>query len=247
MLDIISQACTSLLNYDDFFVLGALAEYSYEEGDRNPSFGQVVRTMEVAGLDTHVIADLRAGVNRNLFRLLGESGCLDALNHNQCYGHDLELKCNATRRRAVVEVKVVYDGTFAKQYPVVALDREKLIHAKRPDTDVFQVVFFTQLPYYTYPVAQWYGQQKRWSSRSAYLVKPGILRQYGYLRQYLTDEPTWPQGGPQIRYLNAPTPRVPSKKLCEWFAQICKPFDAWRFDPATHLAEAAAGVAVWQY
>ncbi|GEM_PF-4257438 len=157
------------------------------------------------------------------------------------------LAKRSSDRQLAIEAKHVYDMTLAKYFAQVTADRSKLLKYKAVNgsADVWQVVFFVQLPEADYPTGRWYGN-KQGKRRCDYIKHRNILSQYKKVEGAL-GAATWPAGSPYIQPLRWPPVSFDPVLLSRWFDDIFKPDQSWNFDPRTYLHNAAVGVATWRH
>lgn len=247
MFDAIRAACVALTErYDDFWLLAALSDWSYEEGirgGRNKGFGKAVDSFERAGVPAALVAQLRAGINGNLADVLRARGL--AVQCNPDCGPDLELTSpTASPGRALIEVKLLFDGTLYKYYANVAADRDRLVGWKSPGMECVQAVFFTQLPCFHYPAGRWYGASKADPARQTRCL--GIRSQFQKLMSAMPHQPTWPESGVHVHPLPFPTGVVTEELLLRRYQEIFIPSRPWNFNATEQLKNAQVGVALWR-
>lgn len=139
--------------------------------------------------------------------------------------------------------------TSGKYYAEVAEDRRKLLQHQQsyPEDDIYQVVFFVQLPHFDYPAGIWYGH-KRCKARGEYLVAKTLSSQYDRVVRNIGRDATWPGTCPLIQKLTWPQAGIREGVVSGWFQQVFEPFDGLaEFSPAQHLKDAAVGTAIWEY
>src|SRR5436190_7591038 len=126
MFEVIRESCESLVTqFDDFWLIAAITDSSYEEGTRNSDYARAIYSFERAGVLPTALRQLRAGINGNLATVL-ESKSIGATRNVEC-GPDLELRRKSSSGEiALLEVKLIFDCTALKYYPAVAQDRVKL-------------------------------------------------------------------------------------------------------------------------
>lgn len=247
MFDAIRSACVSLVEqHDDFWLLAALTDWSYEEGirgGRNKGFARAVDSYQRAGVPAHVIQSLRAGINGNLAEVL-RSQHLEVQCNPDC-GPDLGIVSpELTPNRALVEVKLLFDGTLHKYYANVADDRRRLSNWKSPQIECVQAVFFTQLPCFRYPAGRWYGASKADPARQTRCM--GIPSQFRRLMDVMPFKPTWPESGVYVHNLKFPTSVVTEDLLLRRYEQIFESTYHWNFNASEQLRNAQVGVAIWR-
>ena len=248
-LSTFASACKKLLDdYNDFWVLAGVTDCSFEEGTRSDDFVKPCDSYADAGVTSPLLDQLRAGVNGNLATILSEHCVAGSVVRNKWRGQDLHFQSSPEAAVAFAEVKLVFDCTLPKFYDLVAHDWDKLraVQAGGFQGDLFLAVFFLQLPRHEYPGGRWYGSAKESPRRSRYLMFPGIATQYAEVRRRLPDAPAWPGEPPYVRPLSSALTMVDAGVFNRRYASILEPDAPWQFDPAEHLIEAAAGVAVWQ-
>ncbi len=240
------SACQSLLTTrNDFWLLSAITDRSYEEGAQNHGFRESVASFDAAGLSQALSEQLRSGINGNLAQIVGEiQGVQGPVVQNPSRVPDLQFWIDTYE--IFVEVKLVYDCTFLKYYPSVAADAVKLRAHAAPNRRLVQIVFFTELPHFYYPSGKWYGQ--KWAKdRPGWIVRCGIASQYSELRRHLAHSPTWPADGPFRHKLQFPGEEVDEAFLNRWFQSVFSPDKEWAFRAAEHLNSASIGVAIWDW
>src|SRR5947209_2828816 len=121
-LSVLSQAmAASVRQRQRFWVLAALTDRSYEEGDRNHEFSEAVSFYERAGVASEVLSEMRLGINGNLRDLCAEglpSGHL--VQRNKWRGQDLRFFDPTGIEQARAEIKPLYDLTLDKHYLTTA-------------------------------------------------------------------------------------------------------------------------------
>lgn len=247
MFDTIRNACVYLTEQmNDFWLLAALSDWSYEEGirgGRNKGFSRAVDSFEHVGVPDTIIQQLRAGINGNLASVLRSHG-IDVQCNPDC-GPDLELQARgASTDRALIEVKMLFDGTLHKYYSSVAADRDRLLNWRSPKVKCVQAVFFTQLPCFDYPIGRWYGASKSDKARQTRCL--GIESQFNRLMSVMPQRPTWPESGVYIHELAFPTSVVTDEMLLRRYKHIFIPAHPWSFVAAEQLRNAQVGVALWE-
>jgi hypothetical protein len=253
MFDTIVGACTRLVTeFDDFWLLASLTDSSYEEGG-SKWFRRAIESYDQVGVPAQIIGALRTGINGNLKALL-ETTALSAQRRKQppkiCNSRDridLLLRQVDGGCTAFVEVKRLFDCTIARYYSDVAGDRGKLQRYVGHGIECYQVVFFTQLPYFRYPPGVWYPpENKRWKARE--ITWLGIEAQFARLMTLMPEPPTWPAGpnGPFLRDIASPTSNVTDTHLLRRYGQIFTPDCEWLFNATEQLRDAKVGVAIWQ-
>jgi hypothetical protein len=229
-LSLLQGACSELLRDNDFWVLGALTDWSFEEGCRNKHLKEVVESYRHAGVAKEPLMRLSDGVNGCLKEILQRDNpdiCPVARNK----GKGQDLSCGSSENRARAEVKLVYDCTYRKYYPSVAEDYSKLGKVRRDGFigDLFLVVTFVELPSYAYPPGGPWGARK--------VIVSGIDAQLGELARWLFAGPVWGAGKQSLK--------VPSKEVDamerRFHAVFEKPFAVW-----PSLKDAAVDAAIWQ-
>jgi hypothetical protein len=237
-----------LSNYNDFWLLSALTERGFEEGDRNRNFAESVRWWRSVELPESICRLMSLGINGVLAEVMRQlpGGYLIECQPNR--GRDILVRSPDGSRGAALDVKHVYDMTTGHYYSAdIPLDREKLLKHRLtfPDDLLFQVVFFVQFLNADYPRGRWYGD-KNCPARSSYLVVRDIRRQYGTVAKYIGPA-TWPEDPPMTVPLNWPPVGVPADVAVRWFQAVFCPTGHWCFEPETYLREAEIGAAVWSY
>jgi len=249
-LAVVSGASEAMCSrsFNDFWLLAALTERSFEEGDRNRVFRESVVSYENAGVTGPLISQLRGGINERLASAIQQTGlAADPVMRNPSKGSDLKFSTRNTGTPVEIEVKMIYDMTFKKYYTSIVDDIRKLeaLRIAGFPGELFLIVFFIQLPGMDYPAGTWY-QNKPCKSRSGFLVVSGIQDQYKCLREQMTKAPIWPNAEPLPAYrLVHPTAEVSEHLLMRWFESVFQPRGPWKFTAATHLRDAAVGVAIW--
>jgi hypothetical protein len=232
MISTVAAACEALLRepgFNDFWVVSALPDCSYEEGVRNSKFRRALGLYRDAEMEPELLDCAALGINGNLQKILERPQFdLGEVRRNQGKGQDLILD------NARVEVKLLFDGTFRSYYDVVARDWEKLgkVRASGHAGQLFLIVFFVQLPHRTYAGA----------ARQA--VHAGIEAQYGFLQTVLPLRPDWPPGGPQVHPLDVPEGRV--REALERRFDLTAGEPGW-FEIEAQLAGAGVGACIWEY
>jgi hypothetical protein len=255
MLSVLIGACAELLrSRQDFWILAGLTERSFEEGERNASFREAVDWYEKAQVASKLLAQLRWGVNRNLVDLIEScpapppgiewNPTRDRERPDICYGS------SADGTSARVEVKAIFDCTGGKWYPITAADGDKLRAHRKPNVPghLFQAVFFLQLPGYDYPQGRWFPpNRKLCGPRSDYVCYAGIEKQYKALRKRMATAPAWPTNDRPFVVPLALSNEALVPAIRRWFDLVFDRSTPWDFDEKMHLADAAAGCAVWEY
>jgi hypothetical protein len=220
-----------------------------------------VRSFSEAGLPAQTTERLGKGVNDNLVKLIEQRHPnLGQVKGNRGHGKgtrpDFRFGPAGSTAEVMGEVKAIYDLTMPSFYGHkdrhgVTDDRDKLLTARAGGFvgELFQVVFFAQLPRFEYPPGCWYGPAWKHCAlaRRQYAGYRGIDAQFRYLRTFITDDPTTGAGGPVTRRLGPPSSKVLDAMSCRFSAVFRPDDDKWVFDPQTHLVDAAVGYAVWQY
>jgi hypothetical protein len=242
---LVVSCCKQLLEQnDDFWLVGALGDWSFEEGSRSSSFRNYVQTLRVQGFSERLTTCLDKGVNGNLAGCICQHPNVDAssVSQHQSRGSDIRFRTK-DGVRVEVEVKAVGDGTFAKSYPVVANDLLKL--AGRPDktTFAYAVVFFIQLPHFDYPSGCWYSSAKRYPGRTC--VKKGIDTQFEYLMNFTKERPWWRDGEVHKHALSFALAGVEERTLRDRYSAVFRSDRPWSFEAVTHLRDAQVGCAIW--
>ncbi|MGD0768895.1 MAG: hypothetical protein ABSB42_11980 [Tepidisphaeraceae bacterium] len=247
---VLATAVNAILSeYNDFWVLSALTDRSYEEGDRNAEFRAEIEHYESAGIPESLVGQLRKGINGNLAEILETQNVgIGQVLRNKGRGQDLIFGPWERGGVAMVEIKLVFDCTVAKYFPSVAADWIKLsmVRADQFDGDLFLVVFFATLPNYTYPAGSWFGVSG--SSRDKYLRNCGIEDQLHKLRRFLHHVPCWPENGSPRAQTLRPLASEVSQGLADLYRQNFRTSAAggWSFQAPTHLRDGAVGVAIWE-
>jgi hypothetical protein len=248
-LKLLAEGCRNLVSkFTNFWVLAALTEASFEEGVRNQRFKRYVASYQSVGIPDELLTQLRLGTNGNLKLVLERQNThFGNVTRTTGKGQDLSYFPSHGNRETKIEVKLVYDCTYAKYYNSVADDWNKLVRVRNEGFtgDLFLVVFFTQLPCYDYPPGTSSRTQEKSLGRRRHLVNCGITAQYRELLRRLTREPAWPLEAPHIHKLSLPTTSILAT-VGAWLRADWIPDEPWQFVPALHLAEAAVGVAIWQ-
>lgn len=246
-LQVLIESCKTLLANDDFWLAAAVTDQAYEEGTRNREFRKSVEAYEKVGASESLLEVLNRGINGNLTATLNQSPLLtEPAVRNQSRVPDIQF--STATEEAYVECKMLYDCAYSKQFRFkVPEDADKLRDHRAEGRSLFQVVFFVQLPRYTYPSGAWYNGTKRSKTRETWLVYPGIARQYAMLKPCMPQSPTWPDQPPFVRELRLPGGEVDATFLRRWFDFVFTPDTEWSFDAQENLREAAVGCAVWQY
>lgn len=244
MIDLLRRACESCLaSHGEAWLLSALTDRSFEEGSRAPDFAESCRSMRDAGLPSAVLEDVAAGINARFERAIRSLEPAATVLRNPSRVPDLEVCVGS--ERACIESKQIYDLTMPKYYPKVAEDGRKLREGASGvfEGELFQVVFFIQVPSFDYPRGRWYGN-KDCKARSGYAGIRGIQGQYRAVMS-LIGAATWPVGGPHVVSLEALADVPIADTARRWMDQIFVPWEPWAFDPRTHLRDASVGVALW--
>lgn len=245
-LQVLIESCKTLLAHDDFWLAAGITNQSYEEGTRNASFKKSVDAFEDTGASAKLLKELRAGINGNLTAILNTSPSLTELaTQKKSHGHDIRF-CTA-EREAIVEIKLLYDTANTDQFhTAVPKDADKLNSVRAAGRSLFQVVFFVQMPRYSYPTGEWYKGGK-WAKARQVQPHRGIATQFSMLEPHMPSAPVWPGAPPYIRELRFPGVEVDAHFLRRWFEFVFAPDTDWAFDAHEHLRDAAVGCAVWQY
>lgn len=234
-------------SFADFWVLSGLTDCSFEEGDRNGAFKKPITSFENAGATPEVIRQMRQGVNGLLAELMGRANAAEVVR-NKWKGQDLSYRAAGADHPASVEVKLVFDCTKTKFFvDDVMHDWKKLADQRAAGYvgDLFQVVFFLQLPRHDYPRGRWYGG-KEYGNRRCYLQHVGIAAQYAQLMKMQQVAPVWPDAPPLVRPL-APVSTENAAAATSRFASAFVPAKPWTFSLNDSACDAAVGVAIWQY
>jgi hypothetical protein len=242
---IVAEACQTLATRnDDFWIIGALGDWSYEEGCRNASFKRYLESWPLHVLPPGLEERLPIGINGNLAACFRQSPLLapETVQQSQSRGSDIRFTM-PDGTRVEIEVKHVFDGTIAKQYAVVAGDLAKLSARSDKDTIAYAVVFFTQLPHYHYPAGCWYSEAKRYPARQC--VERGIQRQIAHLCLHTKEPPTWPESGMFKHSLSLASTDILPETISGRYKAIFCPSVQWQFH-AGHLKDAAVGCAIWR-
>ncbi len=250
------SACEAFMADDQlFWLLAGMTDVSCETGT-NQRYQRAVTTLVHAGFSDLIIDKLLKGVNGNLAAIIESrypTVAPVAINRQRgTIRPDIWFGERSISSETISEVKALHDWTILQFYGHkgghgVADDADKLrvIRAEPFQGRLFQAVFFLQLPNYSYCSGKSYGQ--RHDCRESYLKLHGIQEQYRHLRRHLTQEPAWPEKGPEIVPLG-----LPDKSTCscieQWMRQVFLPDNpSWRFVAAEQLANAAVGCAIWEY
>ena len=183
MLKVLSEACTQLANYSDFWLLGALGDWSFEEGDRNTSFCRYLDTWHDPDLPVpqQFLCDMRLGINGLLDQIIRPQPGVESSERNRSRGHDIVFRAGG--QCFSTEVKYVFDCTYDKWYrQAIPADRDK-----HPD---YLVVFFVSLPNYYYLPGRYFGKYYR--ARQTNFV--GLSTQYSQVCRFLGQAASWPTG-----------------------------------------------------
>jgi hypothetical protein len=248
-LTVLRETCIELMSsFDEFWILAALTDASYEEGERSSDFKRSIDRYAQAGAPEWLLKQLRNGINGNLRAVLERANpTLGRVIRNVGKGQDLSYDAWKYAPAASIEVKLVYDCTLPKYYPSVAADWDKLasLRSKGFSGDLFLTVFFVQMPRYEYPAGRWAGRSRDSLSRQKYLCHCGIAAQFSTLTRALPHSASWPlQGSPYVRKLTAliGEPLEVGRRRFEDF----QPTVSWQFNAAQHLEDASVGAAIWQ-
>lgn len=246
MLRVLAEACAELASTDDdFWLLAALSDFSYEEGTRNrrksKSFLHYVESVEAVGVDSKLLERLHGGINAALGNILQKRPDVRQASRRTNGFPDVQFD-DPTAHHADVQVKLVHDGTGRQYYDKVSADKATLA---RGSGARLQVVFFTQLPCFHYPPGCWYGEATSSPKRRCH--EPGIARQSALVVAKLGAPPTWPAGEVFTHRLAFPTAHVDEALLLARYQQVFKPDVPWPFVAAEQLKDAAVGVAIWQW
>jgi hypothetical protein len=256
MLAILKNACQAFMAQEQlFWILAGMTDVSCETGS-NRRYQRAIETFRSAGISGVMIDRLMQGVNGNLTAVI-ESQCpaIVPVAANRKRGRvrpDIWFGEKSSANETIAEVKALHDWTTLAFYGHkaghgVADDADKL-HTIRLEPfkgHLLQVVFFLQLPNYSYCSGHSYGE---WHDcRESALIVHGIDAQYRQLRAHLTKEPVWPRNGP----LRVPL-GVPDKSIChcieQWMTEVFQPDDpGWKFVAAEQLVDAAIACAIWEY
>lgn len=243
------QACRTLVSeFNDFWVLSATTDNSFEEGVRAPALKRSVASFERAGVPAYLLDQVRIGINGNLASiLLRQSPHLGPVRRNPGEGQDIVAGLPGFERLAV-EVKLVYECTYPKYYAAVAHDWAKLEAAcwSGCPAALSLAVFFVELPAFEYPEGFWPGNPHPTKPRTEYIINDGILSQFDRVNRALGLPPTWPGDGPFLAALHPPKDPLIRLALATRYASF-HPSRPWRFDPEDHLRGARVGCAVWEY
>jgi hypothetical protein len=246
--NIIIDAVQSLTTrHNDFWMLAAITDRGFEEGDRNPHFAESVRSICDAGVAPRICQMLSLGMNGMLAQIL-KSRCDNCqITTQPSRGRDILIHA-ADGDGAAIDVKHVYDMTAGRYYPLVAHDREKLLKHREiySHHQLFQVVFFVQLPRADYTAGRWYGK-KDCPPRGNYIVSPTIHAQYRKVADALGSDAVWPEHPPLVQQIHWPPTETEQAAVVHWFISVFVPSSQWTFDPQVYLSDAAVGAAIWTY
>jgi len=237
--EVLSSACTQLLEMSDFWLLCALGDWSFEEGARNRRFGRYVDSWwdHKFTLPDDLRTVARRGINGNLREILAAlPEIAGPVDRNPSSGPDLVFGVDGDSTRYTVEVKQVFDGTLPKYFDAIAADREKGCH--------FQVIFFLTLPEYDYPAGSWYGSTRIEPSRRRHVV--GIPRQLGRVSEALGLDLPLPDHLVEVE-LPAGTEIITDERVNTRFSWALESPFPWRFEAAKHLKDAKVAVVIWQW
>jgi hypothetical protein len=237
MLKAIVNACSQLTNFWDFWLVAALGDWSFEEGDRNTSFRRYMDSWHDPDLPlpTELLCAAKLGINGLLSLLIGQQSGVEASERNQSHGHDIVFRANECSFS--VEVKYLFDCAYSKQYEhAIPADRDKC-----PD---YQVVFFVSFPNYRYPAGRWYGSRRLEPARQTNVV--GLAAQYSKVCRFLGQTASWPSGNSPHRVdLPQGTDIITQDRIQRRFARVFQPAGAWQFSTITQLKGAQVGCAIW--
>ena len=244
MLKVLADACSELTAYRDFWLIGALGDWSFEERS-TPDFRRYLKSWDDLDLPPQLLSDLNIGINGLLTNRIRQHAGVTKAEHNKEY----KKAKNKVRPDIIfwtaegdfsVEVKYVFDCTYRKQYRfAIPGDREK-----NPD---YQVVFFTSLPNYEYPGGLWYGE-RQCKRRTETITLVVVAAQYRKLCQFLGPA-SWPRtNSPHCVDLSQGTETVTQDRIWRRFIRaLTKPDEPWAFSTAKHLRGAQVGFAIWDY
>jgi hypothetical protein len=227
------EACRTLLrDFNDVWVLSAITDYSFEEGNRSSHFANVVQSYVDSGVPAPLAAQMRKGINGNLAEVLASRG---AVTRNKWKGQDL-LLTGGDGTEARVEVKQVFDCTLARYYDSVAADLEKLkgVRGRGFGGELFLVVFFVQLPNFRY--APRLGKRK--------VVCGGIVGQYERVCAAIGYKASWPDVRPFVVPLTMPRDEHVRAALQTRFEKVHGPASETALGDA--LEGAGAGMSLWE-
>ncbi len=256
MLNVIRDCCIELLSDDDFWIAAAMTGCSFETAG-SADFCRVVSSYNNFGLPPQLCSRLLKGVNGNLAALV-EDRYPHLLPFTPNLGWkdirpDLHFGRVDSTDEVIAEIKAVFDlttrGFYSGKDHSVADDLKKLrkIRADGFKGHLFQVVFFTQLPFFERPGGTWMSSGNRSKAWKDFRVNSGIEAQYRYLRRFIVETPAWPADAPHVHTLvefGAEMLTCMTRRYTENY----KPDDRdWNFVAQRDLADAAAGFAIWEY
>ncbi len=238
VLSILIDACSHLVSdFDDFWLVAALSDWSYEEGIRAKGYRTYLESWTgAAALPDDLMACLKKGINGNLVDVLRQNPAVLEAEPSPNRGPDIVI--TATDGGGRVQVKLVYDETLSKYFTEIAADRGKQCD--------YQVVFFTSLPNFNYVSGKWYRAQTR-KARSSEMNVVGIPLQLAKVVEKLGCRPNWPAGEAFVHSLPCGTAIVTEQLIRNRYAQVFAPKTAWTFAAGTHLRDAKVGVAIWDW
>ena len=226
------RACQLLIrDFNDFWLLSAITDYSFEEGDRSGHFKKVIASYLAAGAPAPLLLQMQKGINGNLADILATRG---VVTRNKWEGQDL-LLAREDGAEARVEVKQVFDCTVPKYYHSVAADMRNLrdVHQRGFTGALFLAVFFVQLPDFRY--ARHLGRRR--------VICGGIVRQYQRVSEAVSMAPFWPLDRPDTISLKLPQDEEMRTTLETRFRSVHGPAASVE----RSLEDAAVGVSLWEY
>jgi hypothetical protein len=229
-LNLLQSACSELLQDNDFWVLGGLTDWSFEEGCRNKHMKEAVESYRRAGVTKEPLDRLSDGVNGCLKNLLEKNNPeIRPVDRNKGKGQDLSW--GSSSNGAKTEIKLVYDCTYSKYYLNVAEDFSKLdrVHRDGFEGDLFLVITLVELPNYEYPLGGAWGKRK--------VIVRGIDAQLNELARRLRPDPVWRAGKQALK--------LPSKEV-DAMERRFKTIHDRPFAVGHALKGAAVDAAIWQ-
>ena len=235
MLESLAVAGSRLASYSDFWLVSALGDCSFEEGERNkPHFPRYLESWADPEfpLPPTLVTDVRAGINDVLYGLVCQQPGVKPYQRNKSNGHDIVVLANG--RPVSVEVKYLFDCTLAKYYGEVRLDREKA-----PD---YQVVFFLSFPNYE----RYTGGNLREIVKINGRV--GVAEQYAKVSSSMFLGPaSWPSDPPHTVYLPQGTEIITEDRIRRRCRRRYGSRMVEEFCAASHLSGAQVGFAIWDW
>jgi hypothetical protein len=238
--DVALATKNAFLNNQLPWLLSAVTDWSYEEGSA-PDFVKYTRLYERCGTPIAIADRMRLGVNGFLDIELRAAG-LSVTSRKKSHGRDFGVCKPDGLTKAKIETKMSFDCTQAKYYAEIRRDREKLLDESTDQ--LYQVVYMVALPGYYYPPGTWNGCPTK---------KPRAVQNLGLLAQWRAVQGAIPyaavRGGedPVVLPFEQEAIDLAVPYIRSLLSNVFQPSTCWQFDPQQHLANAAVGIALWQW